>query len=577
MKKIICIAGGLTLLSFSACTGQNIETYPDVTIYTAKTIVTLDFDKPQAQAVAVRDGLIVGVGSKDELTNQFTGASADDIFAGKVLVPGLIDPHIHMILAAMMYAQPMAPPWDLHSPNGIIKGLPNRASFLTRVSEINAETTGDKPLVLYGYHNLVHGDLTRHELDEITSDRALIIWHYSGHDFYMNSKALAYAGVDASWAEKFHGVPLGEDGQPSGRVYEDAVLPLLQKIGALLLHPTLIQRGFDGFEDMLAENGVTTVAEMGYGIFGRAMEDGFYKALYNDDAKTKLYLVPEHRAFAQEFGDKSVTAISDMVDKTKGGYPKVLPQVKLFTDAAFYSQTMKLEEPGYTGGQSKGQDGLWVTGPDILADTMRPYWENKIDIHIHSNGDAAQTATLDAFSQMRVEQPNPGNRLIIEHAGLVKPDQIERASLLGIGVSAASHYVHYMGEDYEAAIGERIKHITPMASIKKSGMPSTLHSDAPLAPPSPLTAASVHMLRSTRAGGVSTPSERLNPEQALQAITIDAAWSLGLEEEIGSIEIGKRADFTVLAQNPLTTAAKDWPDIRIWGVVLDGQKHPLKQ
>ena len=82
---------------------------------------------------------------------------------------------------------------------------------------------------------------------------------------------------------------------------------------------------------------------------------------------------------------------------------------------------------------------------------------------------------------------------------------------------------------------------------------------------------------STRSGGVSTPSERLSAEQALQAITIDAAWSLGLEDEIGSIKAGKRADFTILGQNPLETDAADWPNIPVWGVVLDGQKMPLKQ
>jgi len=121
-----------------------------------------------------------------------------------------------------------------------------------------------------------------------------------------------------------------------------------------------------------------------------------------------------------------------------------------------------------------------------------------------------------------------------------------------------------------------VKYMTPLASSFNAGLPTTMHSDAPLAPPSPLTAASVHMTRSTREGGVSTPSEKLTPEQALRAITLDAAWSLGLEDEIGSIEIGKRADFTVLSQNPLETKPENWPDIKVWGVVLDGVKKPVK-
>ena len=570
----------ITVSAFSlllACSSQNAETFPDVTIYTAKEIVTVDSNVPQADAVAVRDGKIIGVGSATDLLSQYTGSIEDTTFADQVIVPGLIDPHVHMILGAMMYALPFAPPWDLQSPTGDVKGLPDRESFLAGVAALEKASPGDNPVLIYGYHNLVQGDLDRHDLDKITSTRPLILWHYSGHDYYMNTKALEMMGVDASWADEFEGVDLDDDGQPNGRIYEDALQKLLPKMGPILLNPRAIQRGFDGFEDMLASNGVTTVAEMGYGIFGRGMEDGFYKALYGDDARTRLYLVPEHRAFAQEFGDTRVNAIQNMVEKTKDTAPHVLPQIKLFTDAAFYSQTMRLAAPGYTGGQSKGQVGLWVTEPDELAETMRPYWQADLDLHVHSNGDAAQTSTLNAFSEMRAEYESPKNRMIIEHGGLIRPEHIDKAKTLGVGVSAASHYVHYMGEDYEAAIGDRIKYISPLASVKNAGMPTTLHSDAPLAPPAPLRAASVHMLRSTRSGGVSTPSERLSAEQALEAITIDAAWSLGLEDEIGSIKAGKRADFTILEQNPLTTKAEDWPNIPVWGVVLDGEKHKLKQ
>lgn len=571
MKTIFVFA---LILIVWACSPRNRDVSAFTTIiYPAKTILTVS--KGQAEAVAVQDGMIVGVGGVAEMQTQFPKAQIDNSFTDQVLVPGLIDPHIHMILGAMMYARPFAPPWDVQTPNGIVKGLADRQAFLKGVAKIESEHKGKKPLVVYGYHNLVHGALDKHDLDAITTERPLIIWHYSGHDFYLNTKALAHLKVDASWAETYIGVPLGEDGLPTGRVYEDALERFFPVIGKLLLGPSDIKKGFNGFEDMLTRSGVTSVAELGYGLFGLKLENTYYKLFYGKDFNTRLYLVPEHRAFARKYQGSQIEEINKLVAKTSDKWPRVLPQIKLFTDAAFYSQTMRLQEPGYIAGQSAGHAGVWVTGPDILADTMRPYWQAGFDIRIHSNGDAAQTATLDALAQVRAEFPQNKQRLVIEHAGLVRPEHIEQAKTMNVGISAASHYVYYMGESYVEAIGERVKYMTPLASSMRAGLPTTVHSDAPLAPPSPLTAASVHMLRSTRQGGVLTPSERLSPEQALRAITLDAAWAMGLENEIGSIEVGKRADFTVLAQNPLTTKAEEWPEIKIWGVVLDGVKKPI--
>jgi len=240
---------------------------------------------------------------------------------------------------------------------------------------------------------------------------------------------------------------------------------------------------------------------MGYGIFGRALEDNYIKTHYTSEDNYNLYLVPEHRAFAKEFNNTSALRINEMARQDRT--PKVLPQIKLFTDAAFYSQTMKMAAPGYIGGQSKDTDGLWVTEPDDLASLMARYWDTGLDIHIHSNGDAAQDSTLAAFDKQKPGEE--GQRLIIEHGGLFRPDQIEKAAELGIGISAASHYVKYMGADYEEAIGGKTEFITPLASAIKAGIHTTVHSDAPLAPPQPLKAASVHMTRETRQGGVTTP------------------------------------------------------------------------
>ena len=284
--------------------------------------------------------------------------------------------------------------------------------------------------------------------------------------------------------------------------------------------------------------------------------------------------MPEQRAFESAFGEERVSQVWGMVSGEVAAPAPVLPQVKFFTDAAFYSQTMRISEPGYLSGQSQGREGLWVLKPDEIAPTIQPYWDAGLSVRIHSYGAAAQTATLDALQVLRPSDPE--RKFVFEHAGLFSPEQIARAASLGAAISAASHYVFYLGEAYQSPLGpNRGDWILPLASLSGARVPVTLHSDAPLAPPLPLRAASVHMLRSTREGTELTPSEKLSAQEALESITIDAAYALGLEGEIGSIELGKLADFTILDANPLELPGEAWPDISVWGVVIDGELRPL--
>lgn len=583
MKKIplLCAAcAAVTLIACGKMTGSSRARPGDGAIIYQATIITMDPARPAADAVIVKDGTILAVGDIDDLVEGYSGAEIDETFLRKTILPGFIDPHIHMALSSLMYATPMAPPWPMATADGMIDGYPDRSSFMQRLIELDAATplgeSGDAPLIVYGYHNLVHGELTRTDLDAVTTARPLIVWHYSGHDFYLNSKAIEWAKITGDLHERFEGVDIDENGAPTGRVFEDAAPYLLETLGPVLLDPERVADGLAGFSQLLRSGGVATVADLGYGVFGLPFEDANIAGNWvsPDHSGFRLYLVPEHRAFARAFGEARVDTILGMASGKIGTPAPVLAQVKFFTDAAFYSQTMRVSDPGYLDGQSKGTKGLWVLDPDKIAETIRPYWEAGLGVRIHSNGDEAQGATLDALETLRASRPDA--RFVIEHAGLFSPDEIKRAGALGAAISAASHYVFYLGEAYQPALGPtRGQWITPLASESKAGMKVTLHSDAPLAPPLPLRAASAHLTRATREGGVLTPSERLSPTDALEAITIDAAFALGLEGEIGSIAPGKRADFTVLDANPLATAGEDWGEIGVWGVILGGEKRPV--
>jgi len=599
------------------------QQYPNVTIYPAKTVVTMTGEGETATAVAVKANKIVGVGNLESLTAEFSGAQTDETFKGKTIMPGLIDPHMHVLLGGLFYAQPFAPPWPMAMPDGYTEGYDNRAKFLKRLKDIVAETPDSRDVIMvYGYHNLVQGPLYKQVLDQVT-DRPLIVWHYSGHDFYLNSAAIDFIGATPALAETYHGVDLNGDGELTGRIYEDAAFAVFDKVSPHVFRPQDIARGLSKYFAIMRNAGITSTAELGYGIFGREREDAVIAGLWSKEKNAfNLYLIPEHRAFSREFGESAAEMVKAMSDGDHPTPAPVLPRVKFFTDGAFYSQTMRLSPPGYLTGQSKGTEGLWVTKPGQLFPNMKPYLDQGLAAHVHSNGDAAQGETLKAFKQAR--DAGFENDFVIEHAALFNREHVNLAKQTGTMISAASHYVHYMGHTYEPTLGdERSKWLHPMAALnwpyyeyrvkytkeeierlkkdekmieimKAEGpgfiigteitrtkkmdrpIPITLHSDAPLAPPQPLVAAGRHVTRTTKEGHTFIESEVLGRYDALEAITLDAATVLGLEDKIGSIEIGKTADFTVLDLNPLKVKPEDWGKIDIWGVVLDGELRPIE-
>ncbi len=566
---------GAALLVLSACQSEPAQLYPDTIIYPAQTVNTMDKGKTET-AIAVKNDMIVGVDDLADLKQEFPGAQIDESFKDKTIMPGLIDPHMHVLLGGLFYAQPFAPPWPMAMPDGMMEGFETRQKFHDRLSEIVDNTPQEQKVVLaYGFHNLIQGELNRQILDRISPDRPLVVWHYSGHDFYLNSKAIEFVGATPALADKYHGVDLDDDGELTGRIYEDAVFSIFEKLAPHVFRPQDIARGLSKYFTIMRNSGITTTADLGYGIFGRENENATIGAMWSMEQNAfRLYLIPEHRAFTAEFGADAPKVIGDLVSGNMAAPAPVLPRVKFFTDGAFYSQTMRLSPPGYLAGQSQGTEGLWVTQPDELFSTMKPYLDADLAAHVHSNGDAAQTETLKAFQQVR--DSGMENDLVVEHGGLFTKQHTTSAAQNDVMLSAASHYAHYMGEAYSEPLGpERANRISPLGELSKKGARVTVHSDAPLAPPDPLRAASRHVTRHTLSGQAYAAEQALEPYDALEAITLDAAHALGLDEQLGSIEVGKIADFTILDANPMEIDAKDWPGIKIWGVVLDGKKRPV--
>jgi predicted amidohydrolase YtcJ len=249
-------------------------------------------------------------------------------------------------------------------------------------------------------------------------------------------------------------------------------------------------------------------------------------------------------------------------------------QVKFLADGAFYSQLMQMQD-GYTDGHK----GEWIMPPDELERAARVFWNRGWQIHVHVNGDLGMKVVLDVLEKLMKENPREDHRFTLHHTGYFTEDQARRIGELGALVSAQPYYLYALGEKYaEVGLGpERAHYMVRLKSLLDNGVSISLHSDFTMAPAEPLKLAWVAVNRLSGSGKVLGPEERITVEQALRAVTIDAAYAISQEDEIGSILPGKVADFTVLEQDPYEVEAEKLKDIPIWGTVFEGKLFPIKK
>jgi predicted amidohydrolase YtcJ len=247
--------------------------------------------------------------------------------------------------------------------------------------------------------------------------------------------------------------------------------------------------------------------------------------------------------------------------------------VKFFADDAFLPLGMAVENPGYTDGRK----GLWITKPGELVDAYRPWWDAGFQIHTHTNGNAGVDAVVAALRALQQERPRFDHRFTIQHYGMSTPENARHlASLQGMA-SVNPYYLHNRADLNVPYLGtDRAELSSRLGTLVGAGVVTAMHTDTPVSPPIPLESMWIAVNRIGRfSGKVLGPAERITPMQALRMVTIDAAYTLGVEDRIGSIRTGKLADFTVLDRSPLDGDPKTIREIGVWGIVVGGVKHPI--
>jgi predicted amidohydrolase YtcJ len=260
--------------------------------------------------------------------------------------------------------------------------------------------------------------------------------------------------------------------------------------------------------------------------------------------------------------------IIEKIGSRNTDFVRFLPKrVKLLADGAFYSQLMQMEE-----GYLDGHHGEWIMPPTELQQAARIFWQAGYQLHIHVNGDKGLNVVLDVISELNKEMPR-NHKTVLHHYGYAGAAHAKRLAQLGISVSANPFYLWALGDKY-ADIGlgpERAHNITRLGDLEKHGVPLSFHSDLPMAPASPLKLASIAASRISAAGNLLAPRQRVSVATALRAITLDAARAIQQDNLIGSIEVGKLADFTVLDQDPLFVTAEKLAAIKVHATIVGGE------
>lgn len=567
----------------------NIAGRPDLSeaegvIYLAKEIVTLDETQPFAQAVAVRDGKIVQTGTaaellKDEKLSQY---AVDSQFEDKVIVPGFIEQHLHPLLASMtMNTDAIISIEDWETSEGKSLRASGQDEFRQRLvaESKRVDEKLNRPLLVWGYHSLFHGPLSRDMLDDLVPDKPLIIWQRSTHEALLNSAAIEFLDIDQAYIDSWESeLARSQANLKTGHFVEAAFWEhiLFEKMAPYFLTPDFLIRGLNWTGNYYHMNGITTLAEPG-GPVNPHMQELVASAYGGNETPFNFYFIPDGRTLSQmHFNHGAAKMIAEteyMLNWSKGRTQYLPKQVKLFLDGAIYSQLMIMRD-GYTD----GHHGEWLMTPERFKDVFLAYWQADYQIHIHYNGDGGLDVLLDTLAAAQHVYPRDDHRTVLVHYGFAQSDQIKRVAELGAIASANPVYVTTLADRYaEYGIGkERVENMVPLAETLEAGISVSLHSDMPMAPADPLLLMDAAVNRKTVNGWVPGPSQKITAAQALKAVTLDAAYSLRLDDEIGSIEPRKKANFTILEDNPLTVDPEKIADIDIWGTVLEGRIQPAR-
>ena len=536
------------------------------TVYSAKNIVTMNAQKPDASHVAVRDGRILAVGSSDEVAT-WGPYELDEQFADKVLFPGLVEGHAHTMEGTLWryvycgYFDRMDPNGTTHRGNTSIDAvLEALKAGEAKMDDPDSPLTGWQLDPIY----LDNKPVTRAQLDNVSATRPIGVLNASGHILYANSKALELASL-LKKGVNHPGIPLGADGLPTGELKgPDAMAPVSVHVGMSGSIADVDERGLRDFARLCVRTGVTTVTDLA----AKLDPDSVDMMLRVTGEPSFPACVVPLRFF---LGLSPKELVPEVARLKKLSTDRLsLGRIKLVADGSIQGYSARLRWPGYHNG---APNGLWYVTPEQMLELYELALEAGLQIHTHTNGDQATQLAIEKLELALRKHPSNDHRFVLQHCQLADRAQFTRMAALGMSVNLFANHQFYWGDEhYTLTVGpDRALRMNAARTALDCGVPLAVHSDAPITPLGPFFTAWCAVNRLTRSGRVQGEHEKITVDEALWAITMGAAHSLHMDGLVGSIEVGKRADFAVLESDPRAANPEELKDVEIWGTVQGGR------
>lgn len=527
------------------------------TLYVNGLVRTLAEGQPAAEAVLVRSGRVIAVGSTSDLRGQAAGAPREIDLGGATLLPGFIESHNHFLSSGLAFRHV-----DLRA---------HRCDSIGEMQRLLSERANETPagewIIGRGYDQTLLSENrhpTRADLDKAAPNHPLVIFHISYHGLVANSAALALAGVNRNTPDVPGGeIHRDEHGEPNGVLLESPAMSLVSKFMPETSADEL-RTGLRMARDHFLPGGISAVHDAL--IHTREEIDAYAAAIGAGELPIRAYLM-----IAPELYDSDLEGQSGDLGVSYGLQPGrlVAGPVKFFQDGAIQAYTASLTQPYF---DAPDEYGVKIYEPAELAEMILRHHRAGRQIAIHGNGDSAIDNILDGYEAALSAHQRDDHRHRIEHCQTARHDQLERMARLGVVSSVfINHLWHFGDRHLSRFLGpERAERMEPLASMTKLGIRWGLHSDSPVTEVNPLLGIWLAVNRRTSGGQPIGEAEKVDVEQALRGFGPDAAFLGFQEQELGTIAPGYRADFAILSGDPVADP-ESIKDLHVQATIIDGE------